>query len=170
MTSVTFQGTPVKLSGERLVKVGDNLADLTVTKADLTDTQLASYKGNVIVLNIFPSIDTGVCAMSVRTFNAVLDKLENTKVLCVSADLPFAQSRFCGAENLQNVETVSLFRHPETGSSLGFTLAEGPLAGLTARGVVVLDKNLTVRYVELSPEIAQAVDFDKAVEVAKSLV
>lgn len=170
MTTVTFKGTPVTLAGEKLVQVGDNLANLTVTNKDLADVKLESYQGQVVVLNIFPSIDTGVCAMSVREFNARLNSLTGTKVLCVSADLPFAQGRFCAAEGLNNVENVSTFRHPETPETLGFTLAEGPLKGLTARGVVVLDKESKVVYVQLSPEIGEAVDFDKAIDAVKALL
>ncbi|RIY32518.1 lipid hydroperoxide peroxidase [Psittacicella melopsittaci] len=167
MTTVNFQGNPVKLSGEALVKVGDNLSALKFTTKDLADKSLADYAGSVVVLNAFPSIDTGVCATSVREFNAILNKLEGTKVLCLSADLPFASSRFCAAEGLENVETVSTFRHPETLESLGLKLAEGPLAGLAARAVVVLDKELNVKYVQLSPEIGEAVDFDNAVAAVK---
>ncbi|RIY33718.1 lipid hydroperoxide peroxidase [Psittacicella hinzii] len=170
MTTVTFQGNPVKLAGENLVKVGDNLSTLKFTTKDLEDESLADYAGQVVVLNIFPSVDTGVCAMSVREFNAILNNLENTKVLCLSADLPFASGRFCAAEGLNNVETVSTFRFPQTLEDLGLKLAEGPLAGLAARAVVVLDKELNVKYVELSSEITNAVDFNQAVTEVKNLL
>ncbi|RIY33812.1 thiol peroxidase [Psittacicella gerlachiana] len=170
MTTVKFQGTDVALTSDKLVAVGDNLANLKFTTKDLADKSLKDYAGQVVVLNVFPSIDTGVCAMSVREFNGILNNLTGTKVLCVSADLPFAAGRFCAAEGLNNVETVSTFRHPETLESLGLKLAEGPLAGLSARAVVVLDKELNVKYVQLSPEITEAVDFDKAVEAVKELL
>ena len=134
----------------------------TVTKADLSDITPADLAGQRVVINIFPSIDTPTCAASVRKFNELASGLDNTTVLCVSADLPFAQGRFCGAEGLTNVTTASTFRG-DFGTAYGVKMADGKLAGLMARSVVVLDENGTVLHSQLVPEIAQEPDYDAAI-------
>ena len=163
MAQVTFRGTPVELQGT-LPQVGQAAPDFTLTAADLSDKSLADFAGKRKILNIFPSIDTGVCAQSVRQFNQRAATLENAVVLCVSADLPFAQSRFCGAEGLANVVTLSTFRS-HFGDDYGVTLLGSPLRGLTARAVVVLDENDRVLYVGLVGEIAEEPDYEAALAV-----
>lgn len=163
MTTVTFSGNPVQLKGA-LPAVGAAAPAFTLTAADLADKTLADFAGKRKVLNIFPSIDTGVCQQSVRTFNQRASALNNTVVLCVSADLPFAQARFCGAEGLDNVVTLSSFRS-SFAQDYGVALADGALRGLTARAVVVLDEHDKVLYVGLVPEITQEPDYDAALAV-----
>ena len=163
MTTVTFSGNPVQLKGA-LPTVGAAAPAFTLTAADLADKTLADFAGKRKVLNIFPSIDTGVCQQSVRTFNQRAAALNNTVVLCISADLPFAQARFCGAEGLDNVVTLSSFRS-SFAQDYGVALADGALRGLTARAVVVLDENNKVLHVGLVPEIAQEPDYDAALAV-----
>ena len=163
MTTVTFSGNPVQLKGG-LPTVGAAAPAFTLTAADLADKTLADFAGKRKVLNIFPSIDTGVCQQSVRTFNQRAAALNNTVVLCISADLPFAQARFCGAEGLDNVVTLSSFRS-SFAQDYGVALADGALRGLTARAVVVLDEHDKVLYVGLVPEITQEPDYDAALAV-----
>ena len=163
MTTVTFSGNPVQLKGA-LPTVGAAAPAFTLTAADLADKTLAAFAGKRKVLNIFPSIDTGVCQQSVRTFNQRAAALNNTVVLCISADLPFAQARFCGAEGLDNVVTLSSFRS-SFAQDYGVALADGALRGLTARAVVVLDEHDKVLYVGLVPEITQEPDYDAALAV-----
>ena len=145
-----------------LPSVGSSTPSFTLTKADLTEITQADLAGQRVVLNIFPSLDTKTCAMSVRRFNEIAAGLDNTTVLCVSADLPFAQARFCGAEGLTNVTTASTFRS-DFGSAYGVKLADGKMAGLMARSVVVLDENGKVLHSQLVPQIAQEPDYDAAV-------
>ncbi len=161
MATTAFKGSPVTTSGD-LPSVGSAAPEFTVTGSDLGDVTLASLAGKRAVLNIFPSIDTGVCAASVRRFNELAAGLDNTTVLCVSADLPFALGRFCGAEGIENVSTASVFRS-DFGDSYGVTMTDGPLAGLLARSVVVLDESGKVLYTELVPEIGQEPDYDGAI-------
>ena len=163
MTTVTFSGNPVQLKGA-LPTVGAAAPAFTLTAADLADKTLADFAGKRKVLNIFPSIDTGVCQQSVRTFNQRAAALNNTVVLCISADLPFALSRFCGAEGIENVVTLSSFRS-SFGADYGITLADTPLRGLTARAVVVLDENNKVLHAELVSEIGQEPNYDAALAV-----
>lgn len=163
MTTVTFSGNPVQLKGA-LPTVGAAAPAFTLTAADLADKTLADFAGKRKVLNIFPSIDTGVCQQSVRTFNQRAAALNNTVVLCISADLPFAQARFCGAEGLDNVVTLSSFRS-SFAQDYGVALADGALRGLTTRAVVVLDEHDKVLYVGLVPEITQEPDYDAALAV-----
>jgi thiol peroxidase len=160
MATVTLGGNPVSTVGE-LPAVGTNVPSFTLSGADLGDVSPETYAGKKVVLNIFPSIDTPTCAKSVRTFNERAAGRDDTVVLCVSADLPFAQSRFCGAEGLSNVVTASSFRS-DFGDAFGLTLADGKLAGLLARAVVVLDEQGNVTHTELVPEIAQEPDYDAA--------
>ena len=163
MTTVTFSGNPVQLKGA-LPTVGAAAPAFTLTAADLSEKTLADFAGKRKVLNIFPSIDTGVCQQSVRTFNQRAAALNNTVVLCISADLPFAQARFCGTEGLDNVVTLSSFRS-SFAQDYGVALADGALRGLTARAVVVLDENDKVLHVGLVPEITQEPDYDAALAV-----
>lgn len=163
MANITFRGTPANTVGN-LPAVGAAAPAFTLTAADLSDKTLADFAGKRKVLNIFPSIDTGVCQQSVRTFNQRASALNNTVVLCISADLPFAQARFCGAEGLDNVVTLSSFRS-SFAQDYGVALADGALRGLTARAVVVLDENDKVLHVGLVPEITQEPDYDAALAV-----
>jgi len=165
MAQITFKGTPIRTIGELPAK-GSAATDFALVKQDLSETVLADYKGKRLVLNIFPSIDTGVCAISVRKFNEKASALKNTVVLCVSMDLPFAQSRFCGAEGIKNVITASAFRS-SFGDHYGVTIAEGPLAGLLSRAIVVISESGKVLYTEQVPEIAQEPDYDAALAVLK---
>ncbi len=159
MAKISSRGEMVETSGE-LPDVGSAAPDFTLRRADLSPVGLADYVGKRLVLNIFPSIDTPTCAKSVRQFNERAAAMPNTKVLCVSADLPFALSRFCGAEGIDNVETASVYRAPEFGLAYGVYMAEGRLGGLLARAVVVVDEDGRVVYRELVPEIAQEPDYD----------
>ncbi len=161
MATTAFRGTPVRTVGD-LPAVGSAAPSFRLTGTDLADFSGEELAGRRIVLNIFPSIDTGVCATSVRTFNALAAELDNTVVLCASKDLPFAHKRFCGAEGLDNVSAASAFRS-DFGDVLGVTMADGPMAGLLARSVVVIDADGTVVHTELVPEIGQEPDYDKAV-------
>ncbi|HLO66025.1 MAG TPA: thiol peroxidase [Holophaga sp.] len=164
MAQVTLKGNPVHTSGE-LPRIGAAAPAFTLTRKDLSETTLADHKGKRVVLNIFPSIDTPTCATSVRTFNAKANALANTVVLCVSQDLPFAAGRFCAAEGLDNVVPASAFRSPEFGQAYGVTVVDGPLRGLLARSVVVLDEAGKVTHVELVPEITQEPDYAAALAV-----
>jgi thioredoxin-dependent peroxiredoxin len=161
MASITLKGSPVETSGE-LPRVGSKAKDFTLVKADLSETNLASYAGRKVVLNIFPSIDTPVCALSVRRFNTEVSKRENTVVLCISADLPFAHKRFCGAEGLENVITLSTFRNQSFGKDYGVVMTTGPLKGLMSRAVVVIGTDGVVKYTEQVSEISQEPDYDAA--------
>jgi len=165
MAQITFKGTPIHTAGE-LPATGSTAPDFTLVKQDLSETTLADYKGKRLVLNIFPSLDTGVCAMSVRKFNEMAAGLTNTAVLCVSMDLPFAQARFCGAEGIKNVETASAFRS-NFGDHYGVIIAEGPLTGLFSRAVVVIDEAGKVIYTEQVPEIAQEPNYAAALAALK---
>ena len=166
MSKTALQGNPVAVSGN-LPGIGKNAPDFKLVKADLSEAALKDFKGKKIVINIFPSIDTPVCATSVRTFNKQAAELENTVVLCVSRDLPFALGRFCGAEGLENVVTLSDFRTGQFGSDYGIEIVDGPLAGLLARAVVVTDKTGKVIYSELVPEITQEPDYTSALNALK---
>ncbi|HWU34469.1 MAG TPA: thiol peroxidase [Methylovorus sp.] len=166
MTStVTLKGNPVTVGGD-FPKVGQTAPDFQLANAKRELQSLADYAGKRKVLNIFPSVDTPTCATSVRTFNKRAAEVPNTAVLCISADLPFAQSRFCGAEGLENVVTLSTFRDTAKFSKdYGVQIADSSLAGLTARAVVVLDENNKVLHSELVSEIANEPDYDAALAV-----
>ncbi len=166
MAQVTLKGNPVHVEGE-LPKVGAKAHDFTLTAGDLSDATLATFAGKRKVLNIFPSVDTPTCATSVRKFNAQASALNNAVVLCISTDLPFAQARFCGAEGLENVKSLSDFRDSDFAVDYGVSIAEGPLKGLTARAVVVLDENDTVLHSELVSEIGQEPNYEAALAVLK---
>jgi thiol peroxidase len=159
MARISSRGEMVETSGE-LPEVGSPAPGFELRKADLSPVSLNDYAGTRLVLNIFPSIDTPTCAKSVRQFNERAAAMPNTQVLCVSADLPFALSRFCGAEGIDNVETASVYRAPEFGQDYGVFMADGRLGGLLARAVVVVDEAGKVIYRELVPEIAQEPDYD----------
>ena len=162
-TTVTRSGTPTDVSGNFPQK-GQKAPAFSLVGKDLADVTLDSYSGKRKVLNIFPSIDTPTCATSVRKFNASANGLKNTVVLCISADLPFAQARFCGAEGLDNVVTLSTMRGREFLENYGVALASGPVAGLAARAVVVLDENNTVVHSELVAEIRSEPNYDAALQ------
>lgn len=167
MAKVTLKGNPVNTVGE-LPKAGSKAPDFTLVKTDLSEVSLNDLLGKKVVLNIFPSVDTSTCATSVRQFNAKAASVDNTVILCISADLPFAHSRFCGAEGISNVESLSNFRdNGSFGSDYGVTFSDGPLKGLTARAVVVIDENGIVKYTELVPEIVDEPNYTSALESLK---
>ena len=161
--TVTLGGNPVQVAGNFPQK-GQTAPAFSLVAKDLTDTALASFAGKRKVLNIFPSIDTPTCALSVRRFNQSASSLSNTVVLCISADLPFAQKRFCGAENLDNVVTLSTMRGADFLSIYGVAISSGPLTGVAARAVVVLDENNVVLHSELVSEIKNEPDYDAALK------
>ncbi len=162
MANITLKGGAVHTSGDLPAK-GSIAKDFKLTKTDLSEITLTNYAGKYKVLNIFPSVDTGVCATSVRRFNEAAAKLENTIVLNISADLPFAQSRFCGAEGIKNVEMGSTFRST-FGKDWGLQMVDSPLAGLLSRAVVVLSPDNKVLYTEQVTEIAQEPNYDAALK------
>lgn len=164
MATVTLGGNPIHTSGE-LPQVGSKLVDFKLIKNDLSVATLADFAGKKLVLNIFPSIDTGTCATSVRKFNESASALENTTVLCISRDLPFAQKRFCGAEGLENVINLSDFKEGSFGKNYGLEITDGPLAGLHSRVVIVLDENGTILHTEQVKEIADEPNYDAALAV-----
>jgi thiol peroxidase len=166
MAQIKLNGNPVHTNGE-LPAVGAKAPDFNLTGGDLKDVSLAHYKGKKKILNIVPSLDTPVCATSTRRFNESAGKLANTVVLVVSADLPFAAKRFCATEGLQNVVPLSLMRGKNFAKDYGVLLEDGPLAGIAARAVVVLDENDKVVYRQLVPEIGQEPDYDKALAAAR---
>ncbi len=165
MSIVTLGGTPVTVSGQ-FPAVGSTAPEFTLVAKDLSDVSLSSFKKRK-VLNIFPSVDTEVCAKSVRQFNQSASKIENTVVLCISADLPFAQGRFCGAEGLEDVVTLSTMRGREFLTAYGVNLTSGPLAGLAARAVIVLDTDNKVLHSELVSEIKNEPNYEAAIESLK---
>jgi thiol peroxidase len=162
MATVTLGGNPVHTNGE-LPHKGDKAKDFQLSKEDLSTATLADFAGKNIILNIFPSIDTSTCATSVRKFNEKASGLENTVVLCISRDLPFAQKRFCGAEGLENVHCLSDFKEGKFGKDYGLEFTDGKLAGLHSRAVVVIDENGTVTYSEQVAEIANEPNYEAAI-------
>ena len=166
MASITLKGNSIHTNGD-LPNVGAAAPAFSLTKVDLSDVGLDAFAGKTVVLNIFPSIDTPVCAASVRRFNAEVNKLADTVVLCASADLPFAHKRFCGAEGLDNVLSVSDLRDKGFGERYGVKVVDGPLAGLLARAVVVI-KGGKVTYTQLVPEIAEEPNYDAAIAAVKA--
>ena len=166
MAKITFKGSPISTIGE-LPKVGAQAPDFVLTKTDLTDISLKDVAGKKVVMNIFPSIDTPVCATSVRRFNAEIDKYNNAIILCISVDLPFAHARFCGAEGLNNVISVSELRNRDFGKHYGVRIVDGPLAGLLARSIVVLDGKGKVIYTQLVADIAEEPDYEKALNALR---
>lgn len=158
MPTIEFRGTPTHLIGQ-LPDLGSKAPDFTLTKTDLGELHLKHYLGTRVILNIFPSLDTATCAAAMREFNKIASEYPNTLVLCVSADLPFAQKRFCSAEHLENVMPASVFRHPNFGKTYGVTITDGPLAGLLSRTVFVIDKNGKVAYIQQVKEITEEPDY-----------
>lgn len=161
MSDVTLKGQPIRVDG-RFPAVAQQAPGFTLVSKDLADVSLASFAGKRKVLNIFPSIDTGVCAASVRRFNELAGTLANTVVLCISADLPFAQARFCGAEGLDHVVTLSTMRGGDFLRDYGVAIASGPLAGVAARAVLVLDEHDKVIHAQMVGEITEEPDYDAA--------
>ena len=166
MATVTLKGNPINTCGD-LPATGALAPDFRLVTVDLNDVTLADFAGKKKLLNIVPSLDTSVCALSTRKFNEYAKAHPDTVILVVSADLPFAQKRFCGNEGLSNVVTLSMMRSRKFAKDYGVLLEDGPLAGLTARAVVVLDANDTVRHTELVPEIAQEPDYNAALAALK---
>lgn len=167
MTTVTLKGNPIETVGD-LPSVGSAAPDFELVKQDLSSISLADFKGKTLVLNIFPSVDTGTCAASVRNFNKMATDLPNTEVLCISKDLPFAQARFCGAEGIANVTTASGFR-ASFGEDYGLTFTSGPLQGLYSRSVVVIDGEGKVVYTQQVAETADEPDYDAAISAVKNI-
>lgn len=163
MATITLKGNEIHTAGDIPV-VGGKAPDFHLTNGDLQEVSVADFAGKKKLLNIFPSIDTPVCAISTKKFNDYAREHEDTVMLMISADLPFAQKRFCGDEDLENVQTLSTMRAPVFAKNYGVELVDGPLRGLTARAVVVLDENNTVLYSELVPEIAQEPDYEAALK------
>ena len=166
MSEITVGGNAINTGGS-LPEVGSQAKDFTLTKNDLSTTSLADYSGKKVILNIFPSIDTGICAASVRAFNKQAAELDNAVVLCVSRDLPFAQARFCGAEGIENVITVSDYATGAFGQDYGVTIIDPPFIHLHSRAIVVIDEAGKVVYTEQVPEIGQEPNYEKALAAVK---
>ncbi len=163
MANITLRGNPIHTNGE-LPNVGAKAPDFKLTTGELKDVSLADYKGKKKILNIVPSLDTPTCATSTRKFNAEASSIPDTVVLVVSADLPFAAKRFCTTEGLQNVVPLSLMRDKKFAQDYGVLMTDGGLAGITARAVVVIDKDDKVVYRQLVPEIGQEPDYESALK------
>ena len=161
MANITLGGNPIQTSGE-LPKVGSKAPDFKLTATDLSDKSLSDFQGSRLVLNVFPSIDTGTCAQSVRTFNKEASGLENTKVLCISKDLPFAMARFCGAEGLEDVINLSDYKSGAFGENYGLTIANSVLETLLSRCIVVIDTDGTILHTEQVGEIADEPNYEAA--------
>ncbi|MCU7830926.1 MAG: thiol peroxidase [Candidatus Thiodiazotropha sp. (ex Monitilora ramsayi)] len=161
MAQITLEGNAINTNGD-LPAVGAEAPDFSLTKGDLSDVGLADYAGKKKLLNIVPSLDTGVCAASTKKFNEAMAGKSNAVALVVSADLPFAQSRFCSAEGIENVDSLSMMHSRNFAKDYGVLITDGPLAGITARAVVVVDENNKVVYTQLVPEIVQEPDYDSA--------
>lgn len=167
MQNVTFHGQAIQVLGD-FPQVGQTAHNFNLVGSDLKEYTLMDYQGKRIVLNIFPSIDTGVCAQSVRRFNQEAASLDNTVVLCISADLPFAHQRFCAAEGIENVVTLSTFRSHEFHTAYGVDLRDGPIKGLCARAIIVIDENMNIIYAKRSEEISEEPDYNSALQTLKS--
>jgi len=166
MAEITLKGNPINTLGT-LPKKGSKAPEFTLVKTDLSEAKLSDYKGKRVILNIFPSLDTATCAASVRRFNKEASELENTVVLCISKDLPFAQARFCGAEGLDNVITLSDFRNGSFGKDYQVEIVNGPLAALESRAVVVVDEKGDIVYTQQVPEIVDEPDYEDVLAVLK---
>nr|ACU83567.1 peroxiredoxin [uncultured bacterium HF130_AEPn_1] len=162
MAKITLGGNDTSTNGE-LPEIGTKAPDFLLTDSDLKDHRLSDFSGTKLILNIVPSLGTGVCQSSAKKFNELASGLESTKVLVISADLPFAQGAFCGQEGLENIMTLSQMRNRDFGKDYGIEIQDGKFQGLAARSVVVLDENHKVVYTQLVPEIGQEPDYDKAV-------
>ena len=168
MARVTFKGTPIDIAGS-LPRVGSTAPEFKLVAADLSDKTLADYAGRRKILSIVPSLDTGVCAMSAQKFNGQVAGLEGVVLIKISADLPFAQKRFCESQALKNIVTLSTLRSPAFGKDYGVLITSGPLAGLMSRAVIVLDAANRVVYAEQVPEIAQEPNYEAAMKALKSI-
>jgi thioredoxin-dependent peroxiredoxin len=166
MAKITLKGNPVNTSGNLPVK-GTKAPEFTLVKSDLSTLKLSELSGKKLILNIFPSLDTSVCAMSVRKFNQAAAGLTNAAVLAISKDLPFAHGRFCSTEGITNVITLSGFRDSAFGKAYGIDIIDGPLAGLYARSIVVIDEAGKIIYTQLVPEITQEPDYNAAINALK---
>lgn len=166
MATIKFKGNPVKTSGE-LPKVGAKAPAFKLTKADLSEVTLADFAGKKVILNIVPSLDTGICQMSMKRFNQEAAKLDNTVILTISRDLPFAQKRFCESEGIEYAIGLSEMRDRAFGDAYGVVMLDGPLAGLLSRAVVVVDEQGTVTYTEQVPEITQEPDYEQALAAVR---
>jgi len=164
MATITLKGNEIHTNGN-LPQTGDKAPSFELVGSDLSVSKLSDFEGSRVVLNVFPSIDTGICALSTKRFNKEASNLENTKVLCVSKDLPFAHDRFCTSEGLENVMNFSDFKTGEFGKDYGLEIVDGPLQGLHSRAVIVLDEDGTVLYTEQIPEIVQEPDYNAALAV-----
>ena len=165
MTKITLKGNPINTVG-KLPKIGKKAPKFNLIKSDLSKAKLKDFRGSKLILNIFPSLDTGTCAASVRRFNKEVGNLENTKVLCISRDLPFAQARFCGAEGLDNVITLSDFAKGKFGKAYGVTIKDGSLANLHSRAIVIINEEGEVTYTQQVPEIVDEPNYE---DVLKAL-
>ena len=163
MSKIAFKGDPVHTNGS-LPKVGDKAPDFTLVSSDLSEVKLSDFIGKNVVLNIFPSLDTGVCAASVRKFNKEAGSLKNTVVLGISSDLPFAAGRFCSTEGIENTITLSVFRNDSFAKDYGVYMIDGPLKGLTSRAVVVVNPKGEIIYNQLVPEITEEPDYNSAID------
>ena len=161
MADITLKGNAIQTIGN-LPEIGSNAPDFTLTAGDLSHKSLSDFAGKKVILNIFPSVDTGTCAMSVREFNKKAADLKNTVILCISKDLPFAQARFCGAEGIENVVMLSDFADGNFGKSYEVEIANGPLAHLHSRAIVIINENGKVTYTEQVPEIVDEPNYDAA--------
>ena len=168
MAQIAFKGNPAHTAGE-LPKAGDSAPDFSLTGTDLADISLASYSGKNLIISVFPSLDTPVCAASVRRFNVEAGKLKNTVVICVSRDLPFAHKRFCVAEGLSNVVSASEYRNASFSDGYGLRIIDGPLAGLLSRAIIVIDATGKILYTEQVPEITQEPDYDRALAILSTV-
>ena len=162
MANITLKTNPISTIGE-LPSTGSKATDFTLIGKDLKEVSLKDFEGQKLILNIFPSLDTGVCAQSVRTFNEKAASIENTKVLCISRDLPFAQNRFCGAEGIENVIILSDFVNGSFGIDYNLTITSGPLSNLHSRCIIALDENHNIIYTEQVPEITTEPNYEKAI-------
>jgi len=163
MATITLKGNTINTLGN-LPEVGSKAPDFSLTAGNLSKVSLADYKGSKLILNIFPSLDTGTCAASVRQFNKAAADLDNTKVLCISRDLPFAQGRFCGAEGLENVITLSDFATGQFGKDYNLEITDGPLANLHSRVVIVVDENGAITHSQQVPEIVDEPNYEAALK------
>ncbi|RMA58810.1 thiol peroxidase [Ulvibacter antarcticus] len=166
MAAITLGGNPANTLGTLLSK-GSTASDFKLTTTDMASKSLSDYSGQRKILNIFPSVDTGICAASARKFNAEASKLNNTKILCISRDLPFAQKRFCASEGLENVEMLSDYKDGSFGKNYQLTITDGAFEGLHSRVIMVLDENNKVLYTEQVPEIGQEPDYESALNILK---
>jgi len=166
MAKITLKGNAINTVGE-LPKIGEPAKNFALVRSDLSRVTMDDFKGQRLVMNIFPSLDTGTCAASVRYFNKAAAELKDTKVLCISRDLPFAHARFCGAEGIENVITLSDFTTGEFGKAYGLEIADGPLQGLHSRVVIIIDAHGKIIYTEQVPEIINEPDYAKALDACK---